>query len=131
MNKKWRLVPALVVLMLAGTGLTFVRAATIAPKGYVIAEITVTDAQAYKSYVAAVGPLVARFGGIYLVRGGQIIAVEGDPPMGRFVVIEFDSLAAAKSFEDSPEYQAIAPLRRKSARSRVFLVEGASPQRTR
>jgi uncharacterized protein (DUF1330 family) len=126
MNSKRHLLPAVAALMLAGPGFTFLRAATIAPKGYVIAEITVTDPEAYKSYVAAVGPLVAHFGGKYVVRGGQIIAVEGDPPNGRFAVIEFDSLAAAKSFEDSPEYQAIAPLRRKSARSRVFLIEGSS-----
>jgi uncharacterized protein (DUF1330 family) len=127
MNSKRHLLPAVAALMLAATGLTFLRAATIAPKGYVIAEITVTDPEGYKSYVAAVGPLVTHFGGKYVVRGGQIIAVEGDPPTGRFAVIEFDSLAAARSFEDSPEYQAIAPLRRKSARSRVFLVEGSSP----
>ena len=127
MNSKRHLLPAVAALMLTGTGLTFLRAATIAPKGYVIAEITVTDSEVYKSYAAAVGPLVARFGGKYVVRGGQIIAVEGYPPIGRFVVIEFDSLAAARSFEDSPEYQAIAPLRRKSTRSRVFLVEGSAP----
>ena len=126
MNSKRRLLPAVAALMLAATSLTFLRAATIAPKGYVIAEITVTDPEVYKSYAAAVGPLVTHFGGKYVVRGGQIIAVEGDPPTDRFVVIEFDSLAAARSFEDSPEYQAIAPLRRKSARSRVFLVEGIS-----
>jgi uncharacterized protein (DUF1330 family) len=126
MNRKRHLFPAVAVLILAGTSFTFLRAATVVPKGYVIAEITVTDPEAYKSYVAAVGPLVARFGGKYVVRGGQIIAVEGDPPMDRFVVIEFGSLAAARSFEGSPEYQTIAPLRRKSARSRVFLVEGTS-----
>lgn len=127
MYSKRYLLQAVAALMLAGPGLTFLRAASIAPKGYVIAEITVTDPDAYKSYVAAVGPLVAHFGGKYVVRGGQIIAVEGDPPIGRFVVIEFESLAAARSFEDLPEYQAIAPLRRKAARSRVFLVEGSSP----
>jgi uncharacterized protein (DUF1330 family) len=126
MNIKSHLLPAVAALVLAGTGFPFLRAATIAPKGYVIAEITVTDPEAYRSYAAAIGPLVAHFGGKYIVRGGQIIAVEGDPPIGRFAVIEFDSLAAAKSFEDSPEYQAVAPLRRKSAHSRVFLVEGSS-----
>ncbi len=126
MHGKKYLLPAVAALMLAGTHFTFIRAATIAPKGYVIAEINVTDSETYKSYVAAVGPLVAHFGGKYVVRGGQIIAVEGDPPTGRFVVIEFESLAAARSFEDSPEYRAIAPLRLKSARSRVFLVGGAS-----
>jgi len=42
-------------------------------------------------------------------------------------VLEFDSLAAAQSFENSADYQAIAPLRQKAARSRVFLAEGLSP----
>jgi hypothetical protein len=35
-------------LVLMAVGFTFVRAATGAPKGYVIAEITVTDPEAYK-----------------------------------------------------------------------------------
>jgi len=110
--------------ILAATGFTLLRAAGTS-KGYVISEITVTDPEAYKQYAATVPPIVAKYSGKFLVRGGQTVAVEGDPPGGRIVVIEFDSLAAARSFEDSPEYQAVAPLRRKAARSRVFLVEGA------
>jgi uncharacterized protein (DUF1330 family) len=93
---------------------------------YVMAEITVTDPEAYKQYAAAVAPIVAKLGGKYLVRGGQTVTEEGEPPSGRIVVIEFDDLAAARSFEDSPEYQAVAPLRRKAAHSRVFLVEGTA-----
>jgi len=61
------------------------------------------------------------------VRGGQTVAVEGDAPAGRIVVIEFVSLAAAQSFEDSAEYRDVADLRHKAARSRVFLVEGTAP----
>jgi uncharacterized protein (DUF1330 family) len=68
----------------------------LAPMGYAIAEITVTDADAYKQYAAAVAPIVARFGLRYVVRGGQTVALEGDPPGGRIVAIEFDSLAAAR-----------------------------------
>ena len=105
-------------------GLPYLHAAATASKGYVIAEITVTDPDAYKQYAATVAPIAAKFGGKYLVRGGQTVAVEGDPPGGRIVVIEFDNLAAARAFEDSSEYQAVAPLRHKAARSRVFLVEG-------
>jgi len=104
----------------------WLHAAPSAPKGYVIAEITVTDPQAYQQYAAAVAPIVAKFGGKYLVRGGQTLPVEGEPPGGRIVVIEFESLAGARSFEDSTQYQAVAPLRQKAARSRVFLVEGTS-----
>lgn len=114
-----------IALILAGL-CTLVHAAMAVPKGYVVAEITVTDPEAYKAYVAKVGPLVAHFGGKYLVRGGQTAALEGEPPKGRVVVIEFDNMQAARAFEESSEYAAVAGLRHKSATSRVFLVEGAS-----
>jgi uncharacterized protein (DUF1330 family) len=100
------------------------RAITTVPKGYVIAELTVTDPEGYKQYAAAVPPIIAKFGGKYLVRGGRTVAVEGDPPSGRIVVIEFDSLAAARAFEESHEYQDLAQLRHKAANGRVFLAEG-------
>lgn len=100
-------------------------ALTVEPKGYAIAEINVTDSESYKQYLAAVTPVVAHFGGKYLVRAGTIVPVEGDAPTDRFILIEFPSLAVAKSFEASPEYRAIAQLRQRAARSRIFLVEGA------
>jgi uncharacterized protein (DUF1330 family) len=128
MTNKNPLLIAAAVVIFSGSAVTALRASTAASKGYVIAEITVTDSEAYQTYVAAVGPVVAHFSGKYLVRGGQTIAVEGDAPTGRFVVIEFDSLEAAQTFQNSPQYQAIAPLRHKSARSRVFLVEGVPPR---
>ncbi len=96
------------------------------PKGYAVAEISVTNPVAYKEYLAAVTPVAAQFGGRYLVRAGRVIPLEGLAPTGRFVVIEFPSLAVAQQFEDSPQYKAIAPLRKKAARTRLFLVEGAA-----
>jgi uncharacterized protein (DUF1330 family) len=95
-----------------------------APKGYTIAEIAVNDAVAYRDYVAAVTPMVAKFGGVYLVRAGNVVAKEGAAPQGRMVVIEFPSFAAAQAFYDSAEYQAVISLRTKVATSRVLLVEG-------
>lgn len=97
------------------------------PKGYTIAEIAVNDAVAYRDYVAAVTPLIAKYGGVYLVRAGKIAMKEGAAPQGRMVVIEFPSFAAVQSFYDSPEYQAIIGLRTKVATSRVFFVEGVAP----
>jgi uncharacterized protein (DUF1330 family) len=111
-------------VVLAATSGGILRAGGAAPRGYVVAEVTVTDPAAYKQYAAAVSPIVAKFGGRYLVRGGLTVPREGEPPAERVVVIEFASLAAARSFEDSQEYQAAMQLRHKAARSRVFLVEG-------
>ncbi|MDZ4775185.1 MAG: DUF1330 domain-containing protein [Alphaproteobacteria bacterium] len=98
-----------------------------AEKGYIIAEISVTDPAAYEAYKAAVGPMVARFGGRYLVRGGQTTPKEGAAPSGRVVVLEFESYAAAQIFYDSSAYQAILPLRTRNATSRIFIVEGFAP----
>lgn len=45
--------------------------------GYVIAQINVTDAQVCPSYVAMVKPIIQRFGGEFLVRGGRSESFEG------------------------------------------------------
>jgi uncharacterized protein (DUF1330 family) len=92
-------------------------------KAYVVGELTVKDMAGYRAYVDAAGPIISRYGGTFLVRGGQTVTVEGTPP-ARIVIIEFASLEAAKKFENSPEYTAIAPMRRKAADSRLFLAEG-------
>ena len=97
-----------------------------APKAYAVAEITVTNPVAYKKYLAAVTPIVKQFGGTYLVRAGKIVPLEGRAPVGRFIIIQFPSLAAAEKFESSPQYRAIAPMRQRAARTRLFLAEGAS-----
>jgi uncharacterized protein (DUF1330 family) len=70
---------------------------------------------------------VEAFNGHYIIRGGKTVSLEGDPPK-RFVVIQFDSFEKAKAWEDSPAYEAIKPIRHKSAKSRVFLTEGLGPQ---
>jgi len=96
------------------------------PKAYVVAEITVTDADAYREYVAAAFPVIQKFGGRFLTRGGTSVAVEGAPPAERVMIIEFASLDQAKAFEYSQDYTDIAPLRQRSAQSRLFIVEGAA-----
>jgi uncharacterized protein (DUF1330 family) len=92
-------------------------------KAYVVGEMTVKDAAGYRAYVDAAAPIIRKYGGTFLVRGGQTVAVEGAPP-ARIVIIEFASLDAAKRFENSPEYTAIAPMRQKAADSRLYLAEG-------
>ena len=95
--------------------------------GYVIAEVDVTDPATFKEYGDKTPGTVAQYGGHYIIRGGKNESVEGDAPK-RYVVVQFDSFEKAKAWEDSPEYGAIKPIRHKSAKSRVFIVEGAPQQ---
>jgi uncharacterized protein (DUF1330 family) len=97
------------------------------PKAYVIGEVMVSDPEGYKAYVAAVTPIVARFGDAYLARGGKTVPVEGAPPAGRVVIVQFPSVTAVEAFEKSPEGMAAAALRHKASTGRFFVVEGVAP----
>ena len=98
-----------------------------APKAYIIAEIEVFDTAAYENYKTAVVPIVAKYGGRYIVRGGQIKPIQADAPRGRVVVLEFANLAAAEAFLKSDEYRPVADIRHKTAKSRIMIVEGIIP----
>ena len=92
--------------------------------GYVIAQINVIDAKAYPEYVAMVEPIVAQFGGEFLVRGGRAKSHEGTPPGDRNVVIRFPSYEAARDWYGSKEYAGAKALRMAASTSVQTIVEG-------
>ena len=95
------------------------------PKGYWIAHVDVTDAEAYKDYVAAAKIAFDKYGARFLARGGAYEATEGRG-RARNVVIEFPSLKAAQDCYHSPEYEAARAIRHKFADAEMVLVEGIS-----
>jgi len=110
----------------AGATVLHARQAKVLP-GYVVAEVDVTNPESFKEYAEKTPGTVAAFNGHYIIRGGKSVSVEGEPPK-RFVVIQFESVEKAKAWEDSPAYDAIKPIRHSSAKSRVFIIEGAATQ---
>ena len=96
------------------------------PKGYVIAQITgIHDQDSYASYRELVGQTVANYNGRFIVRGGAAERIEGADPCGRVVIIEFSSVAQAKAWYDSAEYQAALALRLAASTGTVMIVAGA------
>lgn len=91
---------------------------------YLIAHLEVTEPEEFEKYRAVVPAVIERYGGRYLVRGGGIEVLEGDWRIPRVVIIAFDSMAAAKRFYDSADYQEILPLRLAAAKGAVVLAEG-------
>ncbi|MDO9709831.1 DUF1330 domain-containing protein [Paracraurococcus lichenis] len=91
---------------------------------YLLATVRVTDPAGFGEYIRRVGPMIARFGGRYLVRGGPAQAVEGDP-VEVVAVVEFADMPALRAFWDSPDYAPLRDLRQASAVSRIILAEGA------
>jgi uncharacterized protein (DUF1330 family) len=95
-----------------------------ATKGYVVANVDVADWGAYEAYRSRTAAVIEQYGGRFLVRGGDVEVVEGDPGISRLVILEFPSVDQAHRFYDSPEYQAILPDRLNNATSTLFVVEG-------
>lgn len=93
---------------------------------YLIADIQVTDAAAYDEYRPLAAASIARFGGRFIVRGGKVDLLEGEPQPERIVVIEFPDADTAHRWYRSEEYQAALKIRQTASRGRVFLVEGAA-----
>jgi uncharacterized protein (DUF1330 family) len=96
--------------------------------GYFIAEVEVSDTEKMQQYGSKVAATLAPFNHHYLVRSHSIQALEGEPPKGGVVIIEFDSVEKAREWYNSPAYQAILPIRQSAAKSRIFLVDGVPPE---
>ncbi len=78
--------------------------------GYVITNYTINDPEAFQKYPPAVGPTITQYGGKLLVADREVKAVEGSPkPV--IVVIEFESVEAARRWYDSPENTAVKSMR--------------------
>ncbi len=113
-------------IVLGAAGMQLLRAQS-KPPAYFIAEVETIDQAAMQPYGAAAPATIAAHGGKLLVRGtGTTVPLEGEPPKGRIVVIQFDSLDQAQGWYHSPEYQKILPIRKNATHSRTFIVEGAS-----
>ena len=59
-----------------------------------------------KEYVPRAAKAIVDGGGTYVVRGGRIAALFGEPPRPRIAVMRFDSMEQAKAAFASPAYRA-------------------------
>jgi uncharacterized protein (DUF1330 family) len=89
-----------------------------------IAEITVTDQETYLQYIKQAYPIIKHYGGEYLVRGGEPVALFGGWQPERILVLSFPSQSDLRACFSSQEYLAIAPLREKSTLSKSVMVTG-------
>jgi len=119
---------AVAVALLAGIGVGAVAVkglhAQAKPPAYAIAEVQVTDPDTWKQYLAALPATLEPYKTRTLVRAVPVALDSSTPPAGTLVVIAFNSMDDVKAFWNSPAYQAIIPLREKSAKTRVYAVEG-------
>ena len=93
--------------------------------GYAIAQIEVNNPENYKEYLAKVSDIVAKFGGEFLVRGGEFSHVEGELKNSRNIVIKFPSYEKALEWYHSEEYKPVRQIRLDNANTNQIIIKGA------
>lgn len=95
------------------------------PPAFTIAEIQVTDPEAFKEYASATGAGIPAAGGRFIVRSGKSFVINGEPPKS-IAVIQWDSLEQARTYFESTDYKKLTPVRDKASKFRAFSIEGAA-----
>jgi uncharacterized protein (DUF1330 family) len=94
-------------------------------KGYLIAHIDVSDLRRYALYADVDEDAFTRYGGRFIVRGGEQHSLVGKLKT-RTIVVEFESLQVAMDCYNSLENQSAKSIRLAFATADAVMVEGHS-----
>jgi uncharacterized protein (DUF1330 family) len=94
------------------------------PKGYVILTEAIHDPEGMKAYGKASGPSVAEHGVRPLAVDEHVEVLEGEWHGDRTVLLEFESVEAARKWYTSAGYQAAKSLRQAAADTNAVLIAG-------
>jgi uncharacterized protein (DUF1330 family) len=92
--------------------------------GYILAKVNITDEKTFQEYLKANPATVAKYGGKYIVRGGEKETLEGAPVEERIVMIEFPSYDKAKEWYRSADYQNVRKIRQGAAEVSIIAING-------
>jgi uncharacterized protein (DUF1330 family) len=119
---------AAAALGLGGVGGAVLHAQTAVPPAYLIAHVQVSDPDGWKQYIAALPGTQAPYHVKTLARAPAVAMDASTPPAGSTVILAFNSMDDLKAWWNSPAYQAIIPLREKSAKTIVYALPGMAAQ---
>jgi|SRR5262245_931511 uncharacterized protein (DUF1330 family) len=119
--------------MLAGIGIGAVAVHTLhaqaTPPVYYIAEVDVTNLEAYtKEYAPKAQAIIRAAGGKALAAGQKVTALEGAPPAPRVAVLQWESMDKLMAWRNSKEFKETREIGVKYAKFRDFAIEGLPPQ---
>ncbi len=91
---------------------------------YLIARLDVGDPALLTDYLRATPPVMAKYHGKFIARGGTTVTLEGPQETRRIVILEFPALEDAQAFYRSPEYAEARKLREGIAVAEFIAVDG-------
>jgi uncharacterized protein (DUF1330 family) len=91
---------------------------------YVIVDVDIHDPVVFEEYRRIGVPTLEQYGARVLARSEAAEALEGGRRPRRFVILEFDSMARAREWHASPEYERAKLIRQRVADTSSILVQG-------
>jgi len=91
---------------------------------YIISDVTIRDAAAIEIYRIRAAASIAKYGGRYLARGGNVEVLEGDWVPRTLIIVEFPDMERARAWYRSPEYSLALDTRDEALSRNLILVEG-------
>ena len=92
--------------------------------GFAIFNIDIKKPEEYKEYVSKVKPIAQKYGGEYIVRGGENQIVEGTWTYPRTVIIKFPTYEKALEWYNSDEYKPVKDIRLANSVGSNIIVKG-------
>ncbi len=87
--------------------------------------LSISDPDEFNDYVTQAGPTLEKYGGKILFGGDKVEVADGNwSPLG-VIVVQFESMARAKEWYNSPEYHPLISKRTSSSESGVIFVDGS------
>src|SRR4051812_34412047 len=125
-NRASFLVAALALAAAIGIGATGLHNvhAQAKPPIFMIEDNTVRDSAGFaREFAPLARDSIKLYGGRYLA-GGSGTSIDGDPPKGRIVIVQWDSFDQLMKWRHSPEYLHARAVGEKYGSFRVIAVEG-------
>ncbi len=91
---------------------------------YAIVQINVTNTEPYKEYIRQATPIIEKYKGKYLVRGGKFQKMIGEWNYDRTVIVKFPSYEIAMKWYNSKEYAPIKKIRENNSDGNLIIIEG-------
>ena len=92
--------------------------------GYMIVRVNVKDPDQYAQYMKLTPAILEKYGGAFIIRGGEKHVLEGPEIDERIVVLKFANVETAKRMYNSDEYQAAIKVRAGAAEASIVVMEG-------
>ncbi len=93
---------------------------------YLIAQVNIINDEPYQEYKNKTSPIVEKYGGKFLARGGKYENVLGEWNFERTVIIEFPSYEIAMKWYNSEEYLPVRKIREDNSKGNVIIIDGAN-----